>query len=532
MSRWLRGPILLLVVGLLSQGTTCATGSGPTPPSISITLNAIDEDLNDLLVVPPSGYVINLDFTAGTSAVAPATLDVQALQWGTELLTDLSGDLSADANGAVGIASAALPAGSYTLVASVEDVQGRVGVATYEFSVREYVTAMPPVGTGQIIWYDFTADRDGDLEPDFAADLRFFGLGSETDPHGLNPQIEADVIARLVSRVESAYYDQDPAGLGAPDPIDVTFVTADPGPGDVTQICIGGEYASYPSLIGSILIDRNNLAKSGSECGTIPPTGVFARGLQTYVGNVSFDNQLGPVMPTLSGTPAGDHPLDPTVLHPSFDPGTASTEEAQRYDELQTAIDAFANALGSIVAHETGHALGLTEPGPPGGGLHGGTSGYAFSHNVQVDGVSAPAEPWLMNAGNTLSFAQLSGDGFPLPTFRPLSHAYLRDRVVQDPDVTALLNPPIVASATPTFVVSTIENLVVLGENFAAPPVVRLQSINLDYTYNVVGESLISANEIHGLILDVQLPAGIYWVEVVNPDGQISAPLTAYIVKF
>ena len=55
--------------------------------------------------------------------------------------------------------------------------------------------------------------------------------------------------------------------------------------------------------------------------------------------------------------PVGEDPLDPIVLAPGFDPGTAPPEQQARYTDITSAIDRFADALGSIVAHETGHAL-------------------------------------------------------------------------------------------------------------------------------------------------------------------------------
>ena len=105
--------------------------------------------------------------------------------------------------------------------------------------------------------------------------------------------------------------------------------------------------------------------------------------------------------------------------------------------------------LGSIVAHEAGHALGLVPAGVPGGGLFGGTSGPQINHAVLPGGAN-PTENFLMNAGNTFTFDRLAGlNGNPLPYFRPIDYAYLRDRVVIDSAVTLLAYPPVVSSVTP-----------------------------------------------------------------------------------
>jgi len=56
---------------------------------------------------------------------------------------------------------------------------------------------------------------------------------------------------------------------------------------------------------------------------------------------------------------------------------------------------------------------------------------------------SAPTETFRMNASNTFSFSKRAGlDGYALPRFRALNYAYLRDHMVLDARVSAILPAP------------------------------------------------------------------------------------------
>ena len=213
--------------------------------------------------------------------------------------------------------------------------------------------------------------------------------------------------------------------------------------------------------------------------------------------------------------------MDATLLAPGFDPGTASPEGLARYELVQTAIQAFADVLGSIVAHEAGHALGLVPAGAPGGGLFGGTIGAQLNHAVTPAGAD-PAENFLMNSGYTFTFDRLAGlNGNPLPYFRPIDYAYLRDRVVIDSAVTLLAFPPVATSVTPSTInPSGYTQIFVNGTGFLPTPVIRL--INASYTYNVTGETLVSSSQVKGWVNYGQILPGVYDVELKNPDGQIS----------
>jgi hypothetical protein len=513
-------------LGAIAATTSCDPEQGPT---LALTLNAVPAPLNALLVVPPSGFVVNVSFTPRDEPVAPGTFSLLALPWDGSDPVDLGPAMSVTAAGAVGVVPAelALPVpNTYSLIARVDDTGGGGGVARYDFAARSFPNG-PPIGFGQLIWYDFEVDRDGNGSPDFPDDLAALGLASPLDPD-LSAQVQDDVIDRLVDRVKDAYWDQDPNGIGQ-DPVWVSFLIANPAALPSTRICVGGVAPGSPSLIGSILIDPGNANRTSVECGSLPPTGVFPRGLLAWAGNYHFQAVFDPLMTSRGGTPVGEHPLDPIVLDPGFDPDTATPEELARFDDVETAVQVYADALGSIVAHETGHALGLVQPGAPGLGLHGGTSGDLFAHDVNPDG-SVPAENFLMKGGSTVKFQHVAGlAGNPLPFFRPLDLAYLRDRAVIDSNVTALLTPPDITSASPTLITAS-GWLNAYGSGFASPP--RMRLVNETYAYELISESLVSATHVRGLVSLSQIPAGIFALEVWNPDGQLGfAPVPIVIQK-
>jgi hypothetical protein len=518
-------PLILLSLGLL--GSNCQPGSG-TSPTLSLTLNGIESPLNALLVVPRAGFVVNLTVTPGSSPVVPGSLQVSAQRWGSQSMLSLESAFQAAPAGAFAVIAPGvfLETGSYTLTAVLADEAGRMGVATFSFAVRDAAGSSPPIGTGQQIWLDFAADRDATPGPDFPVDLQSFGLGSAAAPAASELARQA-VVEAVLARVRQAYYDEDPSGLGD-DPVAVDFLDQPPAGGDVTRICVGGEDPSGGSTIGSIQLDPNNGARNSVECGTIPPTGVFPRELLVFQNQTYFKNVFDPLRSEVGGTPIGASPWDSLVLDPGFDPGTAPPEALARHAVVWTGIGVFGDALGSIVAHESGHALGLVPPGPPGIGLYGGSDGPAYIHAVNPDG-STPYDNFLMKAGNTFNFGRLAGLGsYALPRFRSIEHAYLRDRVVLAAQVTQLLQPPQLTGVNPVLLFGPSQILRVFGQHFAATPSIRLRSAS--YTYSTPGESWKSATETTCWVVNGQLPPGLYDVELTNPDGQVDVHPYAVVV--
>lgn len=494
------------------------------PPLLSITLNAVEDELNDVLIVPPSGFVLNVTWQAVDTQVRPSTL-VVSIYSSTGVAYDATGMMRLGTDGAYAIFPEAiqLPMGSYQVAARVRDRDESEGSALFDFAVRSHV---PPIGLDQKIWLDFEANRDSTPGPDFDVDLIQFGFTSTSAP-GLHATMRARVIDALLDRVAEAYFDSNPNGLATGDPIEVEFLTADPAAPSTTRICVGGSASTY-GLVGSILLDPKNQNRSSVECGTLPATGIFPRGLIAYSGAAGFQQYLDPIRPAAGGTPVGNDPRDAIILAAGFDPTTATAAELQRLMIIEDAVSVFGDVLGSIIAHETGHALGLVPPAAPGVGLFGGQQGAESTHDVDADG-STPAGNFLMNAGNSFSFESLGGlAGHPLPKFRPLDHAYLRDRAVLDPLVTAILPPPTLTSVTPTLVQSSLQTLTLRGTGFVATPSVRLRSGT--FTHEAYSEVWVSSVEMRATVSKNSLYPGTYAIELTNPDGQwISLPATVVV---
>jgi hypothetical protein len=518
---------LLLLVGAtgLLGGSCDPSGGGPWA---EISINAISDELDDLLVLPPSGFVLHVALHAGSAEIDPSTFRLRAFPWNAGPLRNLTNFVPVDATGGLGIMPAGAPLlpGNYTLVAEISDEAGKLGGATFDVAVRDFPTGAPPIGTGQKIWYDFTVDRDGDGAPDFPDDLESFGLASSAAP-GIAADVEAEVIARVLDRVAEIYHDEDPNGLGF-DPVDVAFSATDPGGDDVTRICVGGEAPGTPLLIGSIYVDVDNGSREGVWCSNVPATGLFPRGIHAWQGNADYQSTFGPVKPSLGGTPLGEHPLDAAVLDPAFDPGSATPEELARWNDATTAIVNFSNVLAGVTAHETGHALGLVAPGLPGVGLHGGEVGPTYAHDVNPDG-SVPYANYLMKPGPNSSFSSMGGlSGYPLPYLRPFDHAYLRDRLVRDEDVSVLLLPPKIEEVSPTLITGD-GYLTITGSNFAEGATAKL--VNTELQYPLLFVQYDSETQIRGFVSHSQVVPGFYVVVVENPDGQFAALVTPIEVQ-
>ena len=169
-----------------------------------------------------------------------------------------------------------------------------------------------------------------------------------------------------------------------------------------------------PARSGHVRFDARNARRASDECTGDEPAGLFPAELSTYRESALYREIMAPFDAAVGGAPFDGDPA--------------------RRDAVDRAIAVFGDVLGTLMAHETGHALGLVAPGRPGVGLFGGESGEAYAHAVGPDGTPA-TEPSLMDPGRRFRFEELAGES-PLGElrFRPLDYAYLRDRVVlQEP---------------------------------------------------------------------------------------------------
>lgn len=281
----------------------------------------------------------------------------------------------------------------------------------------------PPIGGRQIVHFDFQVDRDGDGRADFEADLERLGLVEPKAP-GLAGPIAGRIAERALARVERAYSaSDDPNRTGLPaDPVAVRFqlapVELESERPYTTRICVGGRDPAEPGSVGHVRFDAGNARRASDECAGDEAAGLFPGELASYRESELYREIMGPFEPALGGTPWAGEPA--------------------QSDALDRAIVVLGDALGTLMAHETGHALGLVAPGRPGVGLFGGETGEAWAHAVDDsaegdrDGAeSSDAVLSLMAPGRRFGFEDLAGRGAAGELrFRPIDYAYLRDRIV------------------------------------------------------------------------------------------------------
>jgi hypothetical protein len=300
-------------------------------------------------------------------------------------------------------------------------------------------TGPAPIGRGQVLYFDFEVDRNGDGIPDFHRDLEAFGLASPEHPV-LGREVGRRVARAALARARRAYAGPiDPIVSGPIDPVAIELRLDDGGDGEITRICVGGGDPSGGRTVGNLRFDPGNGDRRSTECGELPATGIFPRALLAYREDALFRGTFDPLQPDHGGLPVGRHPKDASILTGTPGARFSDAEDRARTRVIGEAIDVFANALGSIMAHEAAHALGLVAPGNPSeGGLYGGREESDAYHrmpseaNDPGDGDRDGGRPiGLMSSGPALSFAQLAGRGVEGElVFDPLSLAYLRDDIL------------------------------------------------------------------------------------------------------
>jgi len=528
------GDLALFGVAFGQQGGAVDT----TPPDLLVTLNDVPDDMNDLLVVPPEGFVVTiLADSAGGSVVDPDSLQVTAseafgaLPSGTDLApqfttspTRLAWEVPAGSD---------LARTSHYLTVSLRDVAGNLAQQTYGFAVRDFPFG-PPMANPQVVFLDFDQDRSGGPEVDFVEDMRALGLSSTAAPDQ-ETATRDELVEAIVLRAQRVY-GYEPDGTPGADPVNVTFVSDAPT-GTHARICVGGRSSAGAAYLGAVSLDVHNVNETQVSCG--PSQGVFPSAIAVlWGGDAAFQAAFDPLDPDRGGTPFGEHPLDEIITAPDFDLAVATAEERARLIAVLNAMDAFSRVVANAIAHEAGHGFGLTAPGPAPAGLFGGEAGGALDHNVTPGG-QTPSANHLMNAGASFGFEAFAGrGGFPLPTFRPLNAAYLRDRIVISPNVTGLFPPPVVTGVSPDPLVYpgpyTGTQITIHGESFletTGPPLVQLLTEGDPTPNKVQVVVFVDPQTLTGTIDPFSVPPGLYDVRVTNPDGQMDVLVDAVQVQ-
>ncbi len=407
---------------------------------LAILINGLPQQMARDVLLPNYGWILQIRLPEPVDADAREgfTVMLRSERTGATIQIEDRFDYQNAEDGESAIATLTIPkslglsTGLLSVRTTFSDTTGEQFEDSRRIRIRSWFGGTP-IGERQVIHFDFEVDHDGDGVPDFLKDLERFGLASPNQPE-LARVIASRIEARAIKRVEQTYdATHDPNQTGRPrDPVHVLFrPTSNPG-ALVTRICVGGSDPTHSDSVGHVRFDLRNEDKFSVECTDEPAAGLFPAELEIYRDSPLYRNVLGPFLESSGGKPIGEHPDDFTMNLNEIGTETQTTtgDEPGRRAKINRAIAVFGDVLGSIMAHEAGHALGLVAPGRPGVGLFGGGEGDAYAHNLDVFG-KPPTNLWLMNAGRSFTFEELAGKGNGGPLrFRPLNYAYLRDRVV------------------------------------------------------------------------------------------------------
>jgi hypothetical protein len=518
--------IAAAVLGAAARPGGVRAAIDTAPPGVFITLDDIPDEQNDLLVVPPGGFRVTLVFDAGDGGpVDPSSLVVTASHAldGLAAGANLASRFSVTSRGAVWTVpeDPDMALTTVRLSARIRDRAGNEARDSYAFAVRNFDFGAP-LGATQYIHLDFSRDRDADGIADFVESLRRFGLTTRVAPD-LERDLRDELVAEIVARV-NLLYGHGPEGTRTRDSVNAVFSPEAPGVPH-SSLCIGGEHPDTPGALGSVPIDLDNLDEFQDQCRE-PRHGVFPDAIEALWGSSKlFRRSFGPLRPDRTGAPVGSHPLDAIVFAPDFRLAGADEAQRSRLVRVLDALDVFAQVVAVGVAHEVGHMLGLTAPGPAPLGLFGGDTGDELNHNVDAGG-GTPRDNHVMNRGGSFSLAEISGrEGQAVPRFRPLNWAYLHDRIVRSEVVTELLPPPRLARVEPNpaaFGSARRKRLSFHGEGFAGTPVIELLSAVDGTPSPVLDVVRIDAYEVTGVIDALLVSPGLYDVRLVNSDEQIA----------
>ncbi|MCA8942119.1 MAG: Ig-like domain-containing protein [Planctomycetes bacterium] len=408
-------------------------------PSVAVTLNATNALRADDLVMPPFGFEVNVsaidsntynqDMSSAEITISgPSTIDSETV-FATAIVEPTTVTYRVPS-------THELSPGSYTLTARVRDLSGNLGVAAdFKFDVAGATDDVVPFERTQVVWLRLDLDRDGNGRGDFLDDLYRLGFASDAGIGTINDRMFEVLRDGILSRVHQLYERKPNGGRLGSDSVPIRFTHRQPLGVASMQMALGGfdpEGASNrgygdetSGTLGRALYDYRNARFNDNNTGVNPGVGVFPAELFLYEASIhddvypSFVTTFGqaflPIQPDMGGDPVGTDARDATVISASFDYATASTLERARYNQIFIAADQWATAIGTILAHEAGHSLGLVAPGRESYELHGDASLHNEYANLSDIMAAAVGYDGLV----TLDYA-----------FRDLNLAYLRHRLL------------------------------------------------------------------------------------------------------
>jgi hypothetical protein len=410
------------------------------PPRLAIGIAGIHGERSASRCVPPAGFVLEVRAADGRDpSFDPASVELMLEAQGLVLH---AAAIERDAEPADGVlryrvgGAEPLPLGPVTARATGRDLSGNpADPAQLDFTVAEASDPVLPFERTQVVWVRFDLDRDGNQRADFDDDLLRLGLLAEGDPLGANERVAAIVRGGVLARCRALF---GRAPNGAPvdaDSVQIRLTDREPRGIPHMQIACGGfdpegargRGPGDPSTgtLGRAWYDYRNAVPNEQNTSVQPGLGVFPAELwlfevrthdQLYPSFLTaFARSFLPLCPALGGTAAGHHALDPQALAPGFDPARAASAALARWNAIFGAADDWATVVGTILAHEVGHSVGLTAPGSGSQGLHGD----ATLHNLGANATDVMAPAIGFEALTSLEFR-----------FRDLNAAYLRQQVL------------------------------------------------------------------------------------------------------
>jgi hypothetical protein len=409
-------------------------------PTVRVTLNGIADARKAELCVPPHGFTFDVE------AVDPVhyTLDPGAFELLLTGPAELPGPdalyvlatVTADGLSCRLPTERALPPGDYQLVARARDLSGNAGVSQpLVFRVLAPTADTLPFERTQVVWVRTDLDRDGNGRADFEDDLLALGFLNLHDNSGTNRRMLEVLRDGILAQANALLFRSAAGSQTGGDSVAVRLTGRRPAGVAHMQIACGGldpegargrTYGNNSTgILGRAFYDYRNSAWNDLNIAQRPGLGVFPGEmflyqsklhLQVYPSYVTpFARRFLNLSPHMNGTPAGMHALDAVVLARGFDVGSATSEQRARYYAVFLAADDWAAAIGVILAHEIGHAVGLVAPGGNPRGLHGDSS----LHNQDAGPTDVMASAVSYESLIALDYA-----------FRDLNIAYLRQRVL------------------------------------------------------------------------------------------------------
>ena len=414
-------------------------GSDGVAPSVTATINGIPSARRDGLVVPPSGFTIDVN----TSDSSSQWVDMGSLE------VELAGGFGPDAETLLASATIGyntlqvevpedmpLSTGSWTLTVWARDLSGNRGKSNViPFAVDNWSSGSMPFERTQVVWVRTDLDRDGNGITDFRDDMLRLGFAAAGDPHGTNAWLERVLLDGVLAKANAIYrrgQRGEPIDSGS---VQLRFSTRQPIALPHMQISLGGldpegdrtrTYGDESTgVLGRAYYDYRNGNVAERNIATSPGLGVFPAEMFLYQTNIHnqvypsfqtlFASRFLPICPSLGGTPAGASSVDATVLQPDFDYDNANSTERARFNTIMAAADDWAAVIGVILAHEVGHSVGLVAPGVMPNGLFGDSS----LHDTYASAAEVMAASVGYEAMTSLDYQ-----------FRDIDLAYLRQRIL------------------------------------------------------------------------------------------------------